>query len=92
MIFLVTWKGRPEQRDRAIQRFMQTGGRPPEGVRMIGRWHALGRISGMAVAECDDPGLLQKWALEWNDLFEMDICPALPDEQMGPLMAVHRPH
>jgi hypothetical protein len=87
MLFLVTWKGRPETRNTAIARFLKTGGRPPQGVTMIGRWHAVGAASGVAVAEATDPTLVQKWALEWTDVFELEVRPALTDEQAGPLLA-----
>ena len=92
MLFIITWHGQPAQRDRAMQRFLQSGGRPPAGVTMLGRWHAVGAVKGVAVAECDDPSLLAKWALEWNDLFEMDISAALDDEGMAPLLAAQAAH
>ena len=75
---------RSQHRDRAI---LKTGGRPPEGIKMLGRWHDIGKISGTAIAETNDPTLMAKWALEWNDLFEMDVRPVITDEQAGPLMA-----
>lgn len=58
-----------------------------EGVKMVGRWHDIGRISGTAIAETDDRTLMAKWALEWNDLFEVDVRPVMTDEQASPLMA-----
>ena len=67
--------------------FLTTGGTPPAGVKMVGRWHDIGRISGTAVAETDDPTLMAKWALEWNDLFEVEVRPVMTDEQAGPLLA-----
>ena len=84
---LISWHGEPAQRDAAMKRFLQTGGQPPAGVTLLGRWHAIGTVKGVAVAECDDPALIGKWALEWNDLFEMDVSAALDDAQMGPLLA-----
>lgn len=87
MQFIVTWTGRPEHRNAALERFVKTGGAPPDGVKMIGRWHAVGRVSGVAIAEANDPVLMQKWALDWSDLLQMDVCPALADEQAGPAYA-----
>lgn len=87
MLFIVSWKAGPESRSSRIDRFLTTGGAPPDGVKMLGRWHAIGRDSGVAIAETNDPVLLQKWALNWTDLMQMDICPALTDEQAGPLLA-----
>jgi hypothetical protein len=87
MLFAVSWKGLPQVRNAATERFLKTGGRPPEGVKLIGRWHNIGQISGVAVAEADDPLLMSKWALDWNDLFEMEVRPVATDEQVGPIMA-----
>jgi hypothetical protein len=87
MLFLVGWKGSPALRDKTAERFVSTGARPPEGVRMLGRWHEVGRHSGVAVVEADDPMLLCRWALEWSDVFELEVRPVSTDEQMGPLLA-----
>lgn len=92
MLFLVSWKGRPQTRNAAIERFLKTGGRPPEGVTMLGRWHAVGTAGGVAVAEASDAALMQKWALEWSDVFELEVRPALTDEQAGPLLAAAVQH
>ena len=31
MLFIVSWTARPEHRNAAIERFLKTGGMPPEG-------------------------------------------------------------
>ena len=87
MLFAVSWKGRPEVRDVVAERFLKSGGRPPEGVKLIGRWHHVGEISGVSIAEADDPLLISKWAFDWNDMFEMDVRLVATDEQLGPLLA-----
>ncbi|NBA97370.1 DUF3303 domain-containing protein [Pseudomonas sp. R5(2019)] len=87
MLFIVKWRACPASRDAAIERFVRTGGLPPEGVKMIGRWHAVGSGMGFGVAEADDVTPVQRWALQWNDLLEMEVYPAMTDEQAGPLMA-----
>ena len=87
MLFIVKWRTGPANRNAAIERFLKTGGKPPEGVKMLGRWFAVAQQSGFAVAEADDALLIQQWALEWNDLLAMEVYPILTDEQVGPLMA-----
>jgi hypothetical protein len=87
MLYAISRRGVPSVRNTATERFLKTGGRPPEGIKMVGRWHDIGKISGTAIAETNDPTLMAKWALEWNDLFEMDVRPVITDEQAGPLMA-----
>ncbi len=86
MLFIVKWTSGPENRNAAIERFAKTGGKPPTGIKMLGRWFAVAQHSGFAVAEADDSALMQQWALEWNDILSMEVWPALTDEQAGPLM------
>ena len=87
MLFIVKWAISPENRNSAIERFLKTGGKPPAGVELVGRWFAVGQHSGFAVVEAGDAALVEQWALGWNDLLAMEVYPALNDEQAGPLMA-----
>jgi hypothetical protein len=54
---------------------------------MLGRWHDVANGTGFAVSEADDAAAVARWALEWNDLMEMDVRPALDDEQLGAVLA-----
>lgn len=87
MLFIVNWNARPENRNAVIDRFLKTGGKPPEGTKMLGRWHTVGPVSGFALAEASDASALEKWVLDWSDLMSMDVHPAVTDEQMGPVLA-----
>ncbi|WP_175941801.1 DUF3303 family protein [Caballeronia sp. BCC1704] len=87
MLFIVSWTALPEVRERAAERFLQNAGAPPEGVRLLGRWHGIGSIRGFGVAESDDIEPVARWAYEWSDLFTLDIMPAQTDEQLGKLLA-----
>jgi len=87
MLFVVSWSINPENRNKAIERFLRTGGVPPNGVKMLGRWHAVGSSSGMGVLEASDLVPIQQWVLEWSDIMKMDVHAALTDEQVAPLLA-----
>lgn len=87
MLFMVSWTISPQNRNSVIQRFLETKGAPPEGVNMLGRWHAVGGSSGFGIAETDDVVQIQKWVLQWNDLMNMEVHAALTDEQAAPLLA-----
>jgi hypothetical protein len=89
MLFIVNWTAQPAVERQAAERFLQTRGVPPDGIHLIGRWHAIGSIWGIAVCECDDIEPLARWALEWADLFMFDIKPAITDEQAGRLLTEH---
>ena len=86
MLFIVRWEISQAVRKTAIKRFIDTGGAPPEGVKMLGRWHTADGEFGFAIAETDDVQAISKWALAWNDLLPMDIRPALNDEGMGAVL------
>lgn len=87
MLYIVKWTTSPENRNASVERLLKTGGKPPAGVTMLGRWFAVGQHAGFAVAEANDVALIQQWALEWNDLLAMEIYPALTDAQVAPLLA-----
>ncbi len=88
MLFTITWEGCPETRNKDIRRFLDSGGGlPPAGVKMIGRWHDLASISGVAVAETNDAALMAQWALEWSDLLRLQVRQVLDDAQFGALVA-----
>jgi hypothetical protein len=87
MLFIVNWSIHSQNRNRAIERFLKTGAVAPAGVTMLGRWHAVGGMTGFGIAETDDITLIQKWVLQWSDLLTMEVHPALTDEQAAPLLA-----
>ena len=86
MLFIVRWEIAQDMRKTAIKRFLETGGAPPAGVTMLGRWHTADGAYGFAVAESDDVQAVSKWALAWNDLLPMEVRPALTDEGMGAVL------
>lgn len=91
MLFTSHWRILPGNRDAVIERFAKTGGQPPQGVTMLGRWHDVASGTGFAVSEANDASAMARWALEWNDLMEMDVRPALNDEQLGAVLAGLQP-
>lgn len=90
MKFIVQWKGLPTAEAAAIERFMKTGGQSPEGVKMLGRWHAVGGLHGFAIVEAEDTRGLSALALEWDDLLSMNIFPAVTDEELGAALAARK--
>jgi len=86
MLFIVNWTALPEVQKTAAERFLQSGGAPPDGVRLLGRWHGIGSIRGFAVCECSEVEPIARWALGWADLFSLDIVPAMTDEQVGKML------
>ena len=79
MLFAMHWKYAPENRDAVQTRFKETGGAPPEGVRLIGRWHVVGGGEGFGVCEAADASLISLFMQGWTDLMEMRVLPVLDD-------------
>jgi hypothetical protein len=82
MLFLVSWNAAPECRDAAVERFLETLDRNPEGVKLVGRWHAVGPVAGFALAEAADSQAIMLWVGHWTDLFSVTVHPAINDEQL----------
>ena len=80
MTFVTIFSYPPENRQAVQARFKETGGRPPAGVKMLGRWHAIGGGKGVHICESDDPMAIAKWVQEWSDLLSIEIYPALNDK------------
>lgn len=87
MKFMTFWSYRPENRDAAQARFKESGGdKPPEGIKLIGRWHVIGAARGVHVCECDDPAQMAEWAQRWSDLLSIEIYPVMDDEEVAKML------
>jgi hypothetical protein len=90
MKFIVQWNGLPTAEKSVIERFVGTGGKAPDGVTLLGRWHAIGGLHGVAIVEADDTRGMAAMALEWGDLLSMSVCPALTDEELAAALGQHQ--
>ena len=73
MLFAVHWTFEPGKRNEVNTRFKKTGGPPPPGVQMLGRWHGVGDSEGFCVCKTDSPVALGKWMQEWSDLLKFRV-------------------
>jgi len=86
MKFIVRWSIPKSSVVAAEARFLQTGGQPPAGVKMIGRWHGMSG-GGVLIAETNDAKALYAWLGYWNDLLEFDTTPCVDDAEGGEVLA-----
>jgi hypothetical protein len=86
MKFIVMWNVPKGSVVDAEARFLKTGGMPPAGVKIIGRWHGMS-IGGVAIAETTDAKALYSWLHLWNDLLEFETTPCLDDTEAGEVLA-----
>ena len=85
MKFMLTFTIKPEAggRDEAIARFKATGGQPPNGARLLGRWTAADFSGGFDLIESDDVKALTEFSLMWSDLMELHLVPVVEDAELG---------
>jgi hypothetical protein len=86
MKYLVSWSLSQATYNATLARFLETGATPPQGVRLIGRWHGMSG-QGFAVAESDDANALYLWQAQWRDLLPIEISPCLDDAEAAQVLA-----
>jgi hypothetical protein len=86
MKFIVSWTIPKSCVTSAEARFLSTGAPPPDGVKMLGRWHGVGG-AGVLIAETNDAKALFSWIGFWNDLLEFTVTPCVEDSEAGEAMA-----
>ena len=80
MLFHITYEINTCDRDEAQHRFTSTGAPPPEGVKMLGRYHSVAGLHGFILAESESAEALFTWTQSWTDLLNFDITPVIEDE------------
>jgi hypothetical protein len=85
MKFLVSWSLPQATFRAAVARFLQGGGTPPAGVKLITRWHGMSGV-GFAVAETSDPKALYAWVAEWSEFLPIQTTPVLDDADAGAVL------
>lgn len=86
MKYIVSWVVPQGSFNQAVERFLKTGGKPPTGVDMLGRWHGMGG-KGFAIAESDDAKAMYLLQAQWADLLSMTVTPCLEDADAAEVMA-----
>ena len=72
MKYITSWKLPPSLIDAAIKKFLETGGAPPEAVKMLGRWHGMNG-TGVAISESDDPKAMYQRYAQWANVMEVAV-------------------
>ena len=82
MKYIISWSLPQATHKEAISHFLQTGGLPPAGVKLIGRWHGMSG-AGFAVVETTDAKALYAWLTEWSEFLPVATTPCLEDADAG---------
>ena len=85
MKFMLTFTWAPDARIReeAIERFQKTGGLPPTGVTLLGRWTRADLSGGFDLLEAEDLRKVTEFAYMWSDLMKLDITPVVEDDDLN---------
>jgi hypothetical protein len=86
MKYISHWKIPPSSIDAAIKKFLETGGAPPEGVKLLGRWHGMNG-QGFAISESNDAKAMYQWYAQWANVMEISVSPCVEDAEAGPILA-----
>jgi hypothetical protein len=82
-MLIFSWKPALEARDHGIARFKTTGGQPPQGVTLLGRWTRSDFSGGFALLETEDSTALADFAMMWSDIMDLTIVPVLNDTELA---------
>jgi hypothetical protein len=77
-----SWEPDSEQQAEAIRRFRATGGQPPAGAKLLGRWIRADFTGGVVLLESDDAKALTGFSMIWSDTMELEIVPVLEDQEL----------
>jgi len=86
MKYISSWSVPQASFNAAVARFLETGGAPPKGVTMLGRWHGMDG-TGFAISESTDPKAMYLWQAQWADVLDLTVTPCLEDADAGEVMA-----
>ncbi|HYM60121.1 MAG TPA: DUF3303 family protein [Thermoanaerobaculia bacterium] len=88
MKFMLTFNWKPTTAERAegIARFQKTGGLPPKGATLLGRWTRADFSAGYDLIESDDAQALAEFALLWSDLMHIEYHPVLEDQALAEVL------
>jgi len=70
------------------ERFTERGRGMPDGLKYVSSWIEPNFDRCFLVAECDDPRMIQRWVLQWNDLIEFEIIPVVPSKETAEVVTL----
>lgn len=81
MKYMLNWKIACENHRSAGVGFLKSGAPAPEGLKIIGRWHGPGSVTGWSLVESDDPKAVFEHVAQWSEFLELQTTPVLEDDE-----------
>jgi hypothetical protein len=86
MKYLVQWHlSEPSTLRAAAKRFLETGGKPPEGATLVGRWFGMNG-KGCLLVEASDPKPVFELVTEWQEFMTIEATPVMEDEDSAAVL------
>ena len=85
MKYLVQWTVTQDSARAAVEHFLQTGGKPRDGMTQLGRWFGLNG-TGCSVVEAADPKGVFSLVSEWQEFLQITATPVLEDGEAGQIL------
>ena len=84
MLFLISWSINSENRVGCWNVF---GNMTPaddlkdagDNIKVVGRWHRMGGVGGVCIADCASAADLNSWMLNWSSICEISAVPVVDD-------------
>ena len=73
------WQPDTDTQAEAIRRFRESGGQPPAGAKLLGRWIRADFTGGIVLLETNDAKTLTEFSLMWSDVMELEVVPVIDD-------------
>ena len=61
--------------------FVRSGAPMPDGLTLLGRWHAPGSVTGWVLVEATDTKAVYEHVAQWAGLLELQVTPVLEDAE-----------
>lgn len=87
MKYMISWKIQPGNHKPAGEAFVSAGAPMPEGLKLIGRWHAPGSAYGWLLVEGADETALAQHVAQWANLLEPQVTPVIEDAGVAEALA-----
>lgn len=86
MKFMATWRVHDEHRHDALKAFSAMSDEDVRAdygnsIKVIGRWHDLIGMTGVAIIESDDAAAVTNWLLNWNSVLDCEVTPVFDDDE-----------
>lgn len=85
MKYMIQWRVHEDKRHEALSAFSEMTSADDEpglsDLNLIGRWHDVIGLTGVAIVETDDPKALSMWLLNWNKFIDIEATPVFDDEE-----------